>query len=774
MRAIRIPILALATAAILYVGATVSTERAEAVCNSAAVYGDVASCSLAVNGEQDSFTFSGAIGERVLFRMREGTAAIAPKFTVRRPDGTQLCTGSGSSEVQGECTLTSPGLHTIVAESAPWATGDYTLYLARVSAPTTEAPTSIAYGDVLSGTIVAMKWHPFTFSGAIGEKLLVRVRELNAGLFPRMSLRRPDGSVLCSAFNSAEITAECTVNAPGTHTLWVYSNAGNESGGFNIHLARMSAPTTEAATPIAYGDVVTGSVTAMKWRPYTFTGAIGEKLLVRIREVAASVFPMMSLRRPDGSTLCSTGGNPEFTTECTLDTPGTYTIWVYSFGGTESGAFNLHLSRISAPTTQAATPISYGDVMTGSITGMKWHPYTFNGAVGEKLLIRAREVAASVFPMMSLRRPNGSTLCSTGGNPEFTTECTLDTPGTHTIWMYSINGYESGAFNIHLARMSTPTSEMGTNLPHDVVVSRGITPMRWYPYTFQGANGEEVLIHAEEVTSGLNPRMSLRRPNGSTVCTGASNIEFTTPCTLNTLGMHTIWIYSGNGHESGTLEFSYTSSSHTADTDWEADGGEYSFDEGCHPGVEIDPITTILISDEPTHTDAQQQTEDALTDAGLEHGVNAATTRQYFSDHGYCVEGSITQASKDSQGWGGIGLWWESRWHTRCNVVSLPSPVGYWSACTPHWDETDSDCPSAIPQVPGNHYVPDVFNDHVPNQGDWEGSGFDAGRDWLWTELIEDGMSFVGYLDYDNVQPMQQCNGQWTQADGKVNIIQLQ
>lgn len=56
------------------------------------------------------------------------------------------------------------------------------------------------------------------------------------------------------------------------------------------------------------------------------------------------------------------GLNPDgsgFTEECTLNVSGAYTIWMYAWQGNESGSFDIYLARISAPTTQAATPISY-------------------------------------------------------------------------------------------------------------------------------------------------------------------------------------------------------------------------------------------------------------------------------------------------------------------------------------------------------------------------------------------------------------------------------
>lgn len=56
----------------------------------------------------------------------------------------------------------------------------------------------------------------------------------------------------------------------------------------------------------------------------------------------------------------------------------------------------------------------------------------------------------------------------------------------------------------------------------------------------------------------------------------------------------------------------------------------------------------------------------------------------------------------------------------------------------------------------------------------YTGSGFDAGRDWLWYQLVHQyGMPFIGPTAFNNQAGRKQCNGDTTHADGKVNLIEL-
>lgn len=183
----------------------VRVSSVEAVCNGSIAYGDVFDCSISVADEEDTFTFNGTSGDTVLFRMREVSSALWPEIVVKRPDGTQLCTNWAGDEVEQECTLDVTGTWTLIATSNNASIGDYRLYVARTSTPTTETPTAISYGDVTAGTLNAMHWDPYTFSGTSGEKVLVRLRETTSGLWPEMRLRRPDGTQLCYNWSGSEV-----------------------------------------------------------------------------------------------------------------------------------------------------------------------------------------------------------------------------------------------------------------------------------------------------------------------------------------------------------------------------------------------------------------------------------------------------------------------------------------------------------------------------------------------------------------------------------------
>jgi hypothetical protein len=216
---------------------------------------------------------------------------------------------------------------------------------------------------------------------------------------------------------------------------------------------------------------------------------------------------------------------------------------------------------------------------------------------------------------------------------------------------------------------------------------------------------------------------------------------------------------------------------------WSAIGGEYSYGEPCAADDdEIDPITTILISGLNGVEPVRQQVESHFTAVGLEHGYwewlgVPIIGHQHYLESGQCMQGELTQSTADQR----CGPWphvacAEKAWHVRCNVVDHAAVFGYWVACTPHWDEVSGTQSCQHHGLGSGHFVPSVWAGHGNEEawGSWDGSGFDAARDWLWFQLVaSEGHQFLGWMDFRNTRPMQQCNGEWTQADGKVNIIRL-
>jgi len=118
-------------------------------------FGDTVSGNISSSGQQDTYTFNGTSGDRILVRMTKTSGGLYPNINVYHPNGDPLCQQGGQPTAEVSCTLTNSGTHAIlVGDLFGTGTGDYNLYLgclsAHCGAPVggiAEAPASYATGD---------------------------------------------------------------------------------------------------------------------------------------------------------------------------------------------------------------------------------------------------------------------------------------------------------------------------------------------------------------------------------------------------------------------------------------------------------------------------------------------------------------------------------------------------------------------------------------------------------------------------------------------------
>ncbi len=110
---------------------------------------------------------------------------------------------------------------------------------------------------------------------------------------------------------------------------------------------------------------------------------------------------------------------------------------------------------------------------------------------------------------------------------------------------------------------------------------------------------------------------------------------------------------------------------------------------------------------------------------------------------------------------------WE-RWHLRAWVTFGLGHLtwGKFAVATPHFDDDDNDC---------GHFVPQIYpyDDIYPG---FQGSGFDAGREWVYQRFVlEGGHGFGGSHYWGNRTPIKQgCgNNQWPSSNGNVYFIEV-
>lgn len=415
-------------------------------------------------GEEDCFTFTGAIGERVRAVAVEMSSGWTAYLELKRPNDTQCNAGFDAN-----CLLDTNGTYTLlVRDFSDDDTGSYNLQLLRLNNPV--GCNAVSYGDTpTSGVIsVAPEHDCYTFTGAVGERVRAQAVETSSGMTAYIELLRPDGTTLCGP----GFDVECLLNVDGAHTLLVSSFGDDDTGSYNLELLRLNNPV--GCTGVAYADPPISGVINIpaEYDCYTFTGAVGERVRAIVQETSGGFTGYIELLRADGTTLCG----PGFDVECLLNINGAHTLLVRSFGGDDTGSYNLEILRLNDPvgcTNLALNTLSKTGTL--SVEG-EIDCFTFDDLGKTQVRVAAIPTVNGLTPFLELLNPDGTSLCGPSFSP---LTCTLGNVGQHAFLLRSFSGSETGSYKVNVGCTTKPAKPKPSSPGKDATVKSRRVLLKW-------------------------------------------------------------------------------------------------------------------------------------------------------------------------------------------------------------------------------------------------------------------------------------------------------
>ncbi len=382
--------------------------------------------------------------------------------------------------------------------------------LRRAAVPYSQASVPIAYGQTVAGTIVTPgQVVSYTFSVAAGDVVLVRLSADACRLVPSIGLYAPDGTLLASGWDYCHTEITRTLSAGGSYALAVADRGGAQTGGYNLHLQRLNGP--ESATPLRYGQTLTGTITlTAQWRAYTFTAGPGDVILAGASADGCCLVQSLRLYASDGRLLGSAGSY--YRAEITHSlSAGSYTLLVGDKDGTQTGSYSLHLQRLNGP--GEATALRYGQTLIGTIAlAAQMDAYTFTASAGDAILVRMA-AGMRLDPGIRLYASDGRLLASGWdyGHTEITQ--TLSAAGNYTLLVGDRNGARTGSYSLHLQRLNGPGNatplRYGQALTDTIVYTAQLGA-----YTF-AANAGDTILAGMSARGILVPEIRLYASDGS-------------------------------------------------------------------------------------------------------------------------------------------------------------------------------------------------------------------------------------------------------------------
>jgi RHS repeat-associated protein len=474
--------------------------------------GSVNNASISKPGEQDVYTFTGSVGQRMYFDPRSGNGNITAKII--SPSGLEIFSGNTGADGLSN-TLTESGTYRLTIDGNNDVLGSYSFRLADATA----API-LPLGTATPGSLLPNEAVMYQISGTAGARIRFDSSSptasgaswaLYAPGFPNF-LSRVDGSSLNNDF-------EVLLPVTGTYTLALQNSSGSNVS-YNIEANDI---TPSAVTNSGLGVARTGTVSAPTPVNHTFTASAGTLVYFDAFDVDSDAVSV-TLLNPSGSTVSALNGSNaswDSSVPIQLQQTGTYTLRVQ---GTGDYGYSL-LDLAASPTLSLNATASIPSIQAWGTTA-----YKFDGAVGQKLYYDGLTNNPGVS--LKLISPSGRQIDTFTAAEYWTNYATdrlntLTESGTH--YLLVSNEQATASTNISF-RLLDRTS--AATLNPDAVVEGTFAPNTFETdlYRFNGQAGQ--YLYFDALNASPSNTWSLYGPGGQVLgnrTSGANDFELALP-----------------------------------------------------------------------------------------------------------------------------------------------------------------------------------------------------------------------------------------------------
>jgi large repetitive protein len=411
-------------------------------------------------GDKARVTFDGVANARVSLKLASVSIAFS-YVSIQKPAGAGNLVSPtpvfSSGKFIDVVTLPSTGVYTIYIDPQSNGTGSMTLTLYDV--PPDASGSIVAGGSaVVATTTVPGQNARYTFSGSQGQRISVAINGVSlapSGSLEIVSLLSPTGSNLGGSglVTTTGWIDSTTLPTSGVYTILVDPD-GAATGSGSLTVYDVPPDATGTLTPSQSGDALSPStLTPGQNAQLAFAGAQGQRVSLKISGVALSgggTFETISIRKPDGTTLASSGivtSNGWIDTQ-TLPSTGTYTVFVDPDKGAISSST---LRAYDVPPDFAATIDPDSDNAVNETTTVPGQDarLTFTGLAGDTIYVPRGGVTIPTS-WVKLLKPDGTQLTGTPlvAAVDGTLSATLPSSGTYTVL---VDGYQDAIGNMTLA-----------------------------------------------------------------------------------------------------------------------------------------------------------------------------------------------------------------------------------------------------------------------------------------------------------------------------------
>ncbi|MCB0522374.1 MAG: PPC domain-containing protein [Lewinellaceae bacterium] len=433
-------------------------------------YGDDLTSSILVLGEEDTYTFSGTSGDKIIIRMRGISSSFEACLTLKNPSNAVVsssCAG-GLSEIN--VTLTETGTYTIVAaDDLGDDTGNYGLSLQILNnAAYTQA---LPCGNDLTVSINHLAGME-SFSLAInnGDKLRIQARPTTGAFLTKIQLYNPLGALATSAVenvNGLALIDNYVANMTGDYILVILEENGYYTSTVGISFQKLNDPS--CAQPLGCGDDQTVSIGQLAdIKAFSLMLNSGDKMRFKARGSSSNITTQLQLYNPAGmlvATAVKDGDGVAEIDNYEAATTGDHILLLSDVIGGYTSSVGISFQKLNA--AACTQSISCGDSLTIQLNNQaEMESFSFFATAGNTIDIIANAQSSSFDEVIEIFDPCGNLVASTiaSSGVAMINDFIVPITGEYTFIISDDSGYYTSSVGLSISGPCTGTTLCSTNL----------------------------------------------------------------------------------------------------------------------------------------------------------------------------------------------------------------------------------------------------------------------------------------------------------------------
>jgi membrane-associated phospholipid phosphatase/methionine-rich copper-binding protein CopC len=502
-----------------------------AITTTALTFGTTVASTISQPGEQDTYTFTGSIGQRLYYDglANNNTSSIYAQLI--SPSGQTVFYNGDADSDRAPFTLTEAGIYKLVIDGNQASTGDYSFKIIDAG-----AATSFTLGDTVTSTLTpGLETDIYRINGTAGQQLYIDslLDNNSAG----WTLYDPNNQYVVGTNLSSDF--EPTLTADGTYLLVLNGSNANGNSDYSFKVTN-SATTTTALT---LGTTTASTISQPGEKDiYTFTGAAGQRLLydALINNTTSTIYAQ--LISPSGQTVFYNGDADTDRAPFTLTESGTYQLII---DGNQASTGDYSFRLIDAST---ATPVTLGTTVTDTLTpGLESDVYQINATAGQRLYFDS--LVTSTGATWTLYGPGNQYISNNNLSGDF--EANLTISGTYYLVLdgNTSNGNVNYSFKVTNPTTTSTPLTLGTTITSSIAEAGEVDE-----YTFTGAVGQKLYYDALLANNTFTTNAQLVSPSGQSIFFNGNADSDRGPITLNEPGTYRL-ILDGSSNSTGNYSF---------------------------------------------------------------------------------------------------------------------------------------------------------------------------------------------------------------------------